>query len=135
MSASNHQRAHHDQRRPHVKRLRENNQSRSGIIGGGSLTGTHGGGKGAATAATGKWRRGSRARVSGRGGVRAFAERRWPDGKKMKVRHYCTPPSTSLFFFGLLFYFIFFTQINHTYINTHCSENKLTHTKYSLLRE
>jgi hypothetical protein len=82
MSASNHQSAHHDQRRPRVKGRQENNESRSKLIRDGALTGTHGGGRGAATAAAVKWRRGPRNRVSGKGVVCAFVEGRWADGGK-----------------------------------------------------
>jgi hypothetical protein len=82
MSASNHQSAHHDQRRPRVKGRQENNESRSKLIRDGALTGTHGGGRGAATAAAVKWRRGPRNRVSGKGVVCAFVEGRWSDGGK-----------------------------------------------------
>jgi hypothetical protein len=38
-----------------VKGRRENNESRSKVTGDGALTGTHGGGKGAATAGWGFW--------------------------------------------------------------------------------
>jgi hypothetical protein len=65
-----------------VKGRQENNESRSKLIRDGALTGTHGGGRGAATAAAVKWRRGPRNRVSGKGVVCAFVEGRWPDGGK-----------------------------------------------------